>query len=308
MPVDPQIQPMIDASAAMMALDTATLKPEMMRQTAEQSVLPIPLPTIAETSDHAIPGPAGMVPARLYRPTAEASLPAILFLHGGGWVMGTIDQYERFARELANASGCAVLSVEYRLAPEYPYPAAIDDCFAALQWLAAHASGLGIDSAKLSVAGDSAGGNLAAVLALLARDRKGPLLRHQLLLYPVIDRGCDTASYRENERYLLTPDMMRWFWAQYLGDRGAAETPFAAPAEFTDLVGLPGTTVITADYDPLRDEGENYALALSRAGVPTELVRAPRMIHGFLAMTGLVDAAGRWMAYAGGRVAEAMRG
>lgn len=307
MPVDPQIQPMIDASVAMMALDMSAVTPDMLRESAIQTVVPFALPDIAAISDHSVPGPAAAIPVRLYRPQAEGVLPGLLFLHGGGWVMGTIEQYEHFARELALKSGCAVLSVEYRLAPEHPYPAAIDDCYAVLEWLTKSAGQLGIDPLRLAIAGDSAGGNLAAAVALLARDRRGPVLRHQLLIYPVTNRTCDTVSYHQNDRYLLTPDMMRWFWRQYLGDRGADETPLAAPAEFSDLAGLPPATVITAEYDPLRDEGEDYALALTRAGVATEFVRAPGMIHGFMVMSGMVDAAARWLEHAAARVAAAVR-
>lgn len=307
MPVDPQIQPMVDASEAMMGLDVAILQPSMLRDAAEQTAMPFTMPDIAATADYSISGQGGAIPVRLYRPQIEGDLPAIVFFHGGGWVVGTIDQYEHLARVLAVETGCAVLSVGYRLAPECPYPAGLEDCYAAVEWLAASAAELGVDASRLAVAGDSAGGNLAAAVALLARDRAGPKLRHQLLFYPVTDRCCDTVSYKENDRYFLTPDMMRWFWKQYVGDRAAAATPFAAPADFSDLAGLPPATVITAEFDPLRDEGEAYAHALANAGVPANLVRAPGMIHGFIVMWGMVDAARLWLGHACRRVAADMR-
>lgn len=306
MPVDPQIQPMIDASVAMMDLDLSAVEPRMLRETAAQSIVPVAPPEIRAITDHLVEATGGSIAVRLYRPS-DGVLPAILFLHGGGWVMGTIEQYDLFARELALATGCAVFSVGYRLAPEHPYPAAVEDCYSVLEWLAASAGNLSIDATRLAVAGDSAGGNLAAVMAVLARDRGGPALRHQLLIYPVTDRRCESRSYQENDRYLLTPDMMRWFWKQYVGERLASETPYAAPAEFLNLAGLPGATVITAEFDPLRDEGEDYALALARAGVATELVRAQGMIHGFIVMSPMVDAAGMWLRHAGARIAAALR-
>lgn len=307
MPVDPQIQPMIDASAAMMSLDMAALQPAMLRDAADQTIMPFTSPEIASSADHLVEGQYGDIPVRLYRPSVKPNLPAILFLHGGGWVVGTIDQYDHLARALAVKTGCSVLSVGYRLAPEHPYPAGLEDSYSALEWLAANAADLGVDASRLAVAGDSAGANLAAVVALVARDRSGPALRHQLLIYPVTNRRCDTPSYVENDRYFLTPDMMRWFWKQYVGDRGAGDTPLAAPADIANLAGLPPATVITAEFDPLRDEGEEYAFALARAGVPAELVRAPGMIHGFIVMWGVVDAARLWLDHASARLAAALR-
>ncbi|HTH28480.1 MAG TPA: alpha/beta hydrolase [Sphingobium sp.] len=306
MPIDPQLEPMLEASAALMAVDWSAIDPEMLRQFAAQTIPAMALPEVAAVEDHVVAGRQGPIPARLYRPSDATGLPVILFLHGGGWVMGTIDQYEHFCRELALRSQCAVLSLEYRLAPEHPYPAAIEDSYAGLEWLAANAGRLGLAPDRLAVAGDSAGANLATAVAFLARERGGPALRHQLLAYPVTDRGCDSESHRVNTRYLLTPDMMRWYWRQYVGDRGPADTPWAAPAEFSKLEGMPPATIITAEYDPLRDEGEGYAMALSRAGVPTELVRAPGMIHGFMAMLGLVDAAGLWLEHGARRLRAAL--
>ena len=307
MPLDPQLQPLLDASAAFMSVDWSMVDVEVVREAARASApayVPLELPAV---DDHEIAVPGGAILARLYRPVLDPRLPAVLFLHGGGWVMCGLEDYDPFARRLAQRSGCAVLSVGYRLAPEHAYPIPLDDSYTALEWLAANAARLQLDAQRLAVAGDSAGANLAAAVAYLARERNGPALRHQMLFYPATDRTCATASYRENDRYLATPDMMRWYWRNYVGERSPAETPYAAPAEFASLEGLPPATVLTAEYDPLRDEGEAYARALAQAGVATEAVRAPGMIHGFIVMTGVVDAAERWLDYAAGRLAGALR-
>jgi len=183
-----------------------------------------------------------------------------------------------------------VLSVDYRLAPEYRYPTAPEDCYGAVCWLEEHASRLGVDAARIALAGDSAGGNLAAVTAQLCRDRNGPAICHQLLIYPVVDHVCETPSMHENaEGYLLTRGMMEWFWEQYLNDLEEGEQPMASPCRAEDLSGLAPATVITAEFDPLRDEGENYARALMAAGVPTEMIRYDGQIHGFLSWADRID-------------------
>ena len=307
MPLDPQIQPLLEASAAFMTADWSAVDVEAVRAAARASAPPVVPLELPGFEDHEIVVLGGSIPARLYRPALDPDLPTVLFLHGGGWVMGELEDYDAFARRLAQRSGCAVLSVGYRLAPEHAYPIPLDDSYAALEWLAANAARLRLDPERLAVAGDSAGANLAAAVAYLARERNGPALRHQMLIYPATDRSCATVSYRENDRYLLTPDMMRWYWRSYVGERAPAETPYAAPAEFASLEGLPSATVLTAEYDPLRDEGEAYAEALARAGVPTEASRAPGMIHGFIVMTGVVDAAESWLDYVAGRLAGALR-
>ena len=307
MPVHPQIEPLLAGFAPFMSLDWSTVDVEMVRQAAAQGVTAGLDIEVAGIKDVRVPTSEGGIDARLYRPSLEPGLPTVLFLHGGGWVMGTLDQYDIFCRLLARESGCAVLSVDYRLAPEHPYPAAPEDCYAALEWLAANSAGLALDGDRIAVAGDSAGGNLSAVLTQMTRDRGGPAIRHQALLYPVIDPACDTASFHENDRYLLTPDMMRWYWDLYVGDRPADELPLAVPIAAASLAGLPPATVLTAEYDPLRDEGEAYAAALVRAGVPTEAVRVPGMIHGFVALFGMVDDAIPWLGYVARRLRTALR-
>jgi acetyl esterase len=222
---------------------------------------------------------------RIYKPEGRPPLPALVYFHGGGWVIGSLETHDGACRELANRIGCAVVSVDYRLAPESRYPAAAEDCYAATQWVAENAKALGVDAKRIAIGGDSAGGNLAAVVALMARDRGGPALRHQLLIYPVTDADFERASYRENaEGYLLTTKAMAWFWGHYVPELAQRQDGYAAPLRAKDLAGLPPAFVLTAEFDPLRDEGEAYAKRLAQAGVPTRLQRYDGAIHGFFAM------------------------
>jgi acetyl esterase len=214
--------------------------------------------------------------------------PALVYLHGGGWVIGSLDSYDATCRELAEGAGCVVVSVDYRLAPEHRYPAAPQDCFAAVKWVAANAGSLGADARRLAVGGDSAGGNLSAVVAQMARDQGGPAIRFQLLIYPVTDADFTRRSYVDNaEGYLLTTASMHWFWDHYLPEREKRAEPYACPLRAADLAGLPPAWVCTAEFDPLRDEGEAYAKRLQHAGVSTTLTRFDGLIHGFISM-GLV--------------------
>jgi acetyl esterase len=256
---------------------------------------------VASVADRLIPGPAGDLPLRIYTPDGHAPRPVIAFFHGGGFVFCSIETHDGTCRRLANATGAVVVSVEYRLAPECPLPAATDDCYAATVWAHEHADELGGDPRQLVVAGDSAGGNLAAVLAQMARERGGPPIAFQVLVYPVIDAACDTASYAENaEGYFLEKADMQWFWAQYLGADGNGADALASPCRAADLSGLPPAIVITAEYDPLRDEGEAYAAALDAAGVPVTMQRYDGMIHGFVSMPTLFPEADEAMERIGG--------
>jgi len=238
---------------------------------------------IAGSTDRLIEGPAGPVPLRIYTPKGAGPFPVLLFFHGGGFVIGDIEGYDGTCRELCALSACVVVSVGYRLAPEHPFPAATDDCLAATRWVGAHAAELNGDAARLAVGGDSAGGNLAAVTALRIRDEGGPALRAQLLIYPVTDHvSRETVSMRDNAQgYLLTRDTMRWFADQYVGNTPDLDDARAFPLRAASLASLPPALVITAEYDPLRDEGEAYAVALTKAGVSTELTRYDGAIHGF---------------------------
>lgn len=306
MTLDPQMAYIVAAFEPMAALDWSTLDADFIRRQLGQSMPPPFEVVLPDVRDIEIPTADGPMAARLYKPSIDPDLPVILYLHGGGFVVGSIDQYDLVARCLAKESKAAILSIGYRLAPEHPYPAAIEDSYAALEWLATKARHMGLNPHKIAVAGDSAGGTLATTVAYLAHQRGGPDLRHQLLIYPSTDTEHDTPSFRENDRYLLTPDMSRWYQRQYLGTRMHADRPLASPVRFPSLGGLAHATVITAEYDPLRDEGEIYGMMLARAGVPTQIVRVPGAIHGFMAMLGAVDAADHWLRHAAGRLKEAL--
>jgi acetyl esterase len=242
---------------------------------------PEPMP-VAETRDLAIPGPGGPIPARLYRPAATGTLPVLVFFHGGGWVVGDIESHDTGCRHLAHRAECAVVSVDYRLAPEHKFPAAVEDCFAATAWVAGNAAALGADPGRLAVGGDSAGGNLAAVVSLLARDHGAPRIGYQLLIYPATDAAMRHDSIaRFAEGYVLTRATMRWFYEQYLRAPDDAADWQASPLAAPDLSGLPSAFVLTAGYDPLCDEGDAYAARLAAAGVAVTHRRFPGQVHGF---------------------------
>jgi acetyl esterase len=235
---------------------------------------------------------AGGVPARMYRPSADPSLPVIVYFHGGGWTIGSVEQFDPVTRQVANAAKAVVVSVDYRLAPEHPFPAPLDDSWRALTWVAEHAATLGADGSRLAVMGDSAGANLAAVCALNARDEGGPALAMQVLVYPAVDADFETASYRANARgYLLTLDDMRWFFSCYTNEGSADRTDWRiAPLRASDLRGVAPAVVVTAEFDPLRDEGQEYARRLEAADVPVVHMAYDGMIHGFFGLSAAFDA------------------
>jgi acetyl esterase len=244
---------------------------------------------MAKVEDRKIPGgDAGAeINVRIYTPKGgDGPFPIVVYFHGGGWVIGDLETHDHWCRSLASEVPAVLVAVDYRLAPETRFPAAAEDCYAAAKWSAANAKSLGADPARLAVAGDSAGGNLSAAVAQMARDRGGPAIAFQLLLCPVTEYGFDTASYRENaEGYLLTRNGMVWFWHQYLSDPAAdGHDPRASPMRATNLAGLPAAHVVTAEYDPLRDEGEAYAARLRAAGVPVTSKRYDGQIHNFFTM------------------------
>jgi acetyl esterase len=304
MPVDPQAQILLDQLAAMGGPGLHEQEPAAAREMfAAFSALGGAVEEVASIEDRRIPGPAGDIPVRIYTPEGSGPLPAIAFFHGGGFVIGNLDSHDGVCRALANSAGAIVMSVDYRLAPEHPFPAAPEDCFAATQWLHAHATELGADPDRLAVAGDSAGGNLAAVVPLMARDAGGPPLRAQVLIYPVTDCTLSHPSIEENgEGYLLTAADMRWFVGHYRPD---AKHGHASPLHAEDLSGLPPALVITAEFDPLRDEGEAYAQRLRDAGVQVSSTRYDGMIHGFISMQGILDASGKAIAECSGALRDA---
>ncbi|WP_034388687.1 alpha/beta hydrolase [Deinococcus sp. YIM 77859] len=249
---------------------------------------------IAGTRDLTLPGPAADLPARLYTPEGEGPHPLTVYFHGGGFVAYSIETHDSVCRELCAGARSAVLSVEYRLAPEHRFPAAVEDAYAALCWAAANGEALGADTSRLAVAGDSAGASLAMACTLRARDEGGPPLRAQLLIYPAADFvNVDRyPSRRENaEGFFLTEERMRFFGQMYLADPAHAAHPHVSPLHAAELHGLPPALVMTAEFDPLRDEGAAYAEALRQAGVRAEHLPGPGMIHGFANMTALSPAA-----------------
>ncbi|WP_367128717.1 alpha/beta hydrolase [Saccharothrix sp. HUAS TT1] len=246
---------------------------------------------VRHVTDRHVPGPGGDLPIRVYRPVeGSGPAPTVVYFFGGGWALGSVDTSDEICRALANAVPCQVITVGYRLAPEHPFPAAVDDCRAAVAWIAANAAELGVDPARLAVAGDSAGGNLAAVTALATRG--DPALAAQVLVYPNTDHRGDTASMRENDDPAgFNHRSVAWYWSHYLERPEDGRDPLASPLLAEDLGGLPPALVITAEHDPLRDEGERYAERLREAGVPVVATRYDGMAHGFFAMSGVVDAA-----------------
>ena len=260
---------------------------------------PTPVATVVNRT---IPGPVGEIPIRIYGPEGKSPFPLVVFFHGSGFVVLNLDSHDETCRTLCRGAGCVVVSVDYRLAPEFKFPAAPDDCLAATRWAAEHAAEFNADPTRLAVAGDSAGSNLATVTALRIRDEGGPPLRGQLLIYPVTDYHTPpTPSYLANANgYYLTRDDMIWFWGHYLNHAGEANHPHASPLRAPDLHSLPPALVITAEYDPLRDEGEHYAGRLRAAGVPTVLSRYEGMIHGFFSLGGLFEASQRAVREANG--------
>jgi acetyl esterase len=249
---------------------------------------------VAVVYDRDLPGPAGDIPVRVYRPQPIGGdpLPVVVYFHGGGWVLCDLDTHDTTCRAMANGVDAVVVSVDYRLAPEHKFPAAAEDAYAATQWVFDHADELGADPERLAVAGDSAGGNLAAVVPLMARDRGGPPIRFQLLIYPVTDYSFDTPSYRDNaEGYFLLRIHMEWYWQQYIGSDEEGANPYASPLRVKDASGLPPGMVITAELDPLRDEGEAYGKKLADAGVPFTVRRYDGMFHGFFSMGEFLDGA-----------------
>ncbi|HUQ43895.1 MAG TPA: alpha/beta hydrolase [Candidatus Limnocylindria bacterium] len=246
---------------------------------------------VADVRDLTIPGPAGEIQARLYAPEGAGPFPVLVYFHGGGWVIATIDTYDSSARALANAAECVVISCHYRQAPEHPYPAAHEDAVAATRWISDHAAELGGDPDRLAIAGESAGGNLATTTCLEFLKQGWPVPLHQLLVYPVVDADFDTPSYvRHAAAKPLGRDLMQWFWDNYAPDATLRSEPHATPLH-ADLRGLPPATVITAEIDPLCSEGEMYADRLRSAGVEVAAQRFDGVAHEFFGMGAVVDKA-----------------
>ena len=249
-----------------------------------------PVP-IERVEDLTIAGPGGDLLLRIYADGRDGRRPALIYFHGGGWVFGNLDTHDALCRSIAKESGAVVISVDYRLSPEAKFPAAVDDSYAATKWVVANADRLGIDASRIAVGGDSAGANLATVIAMRCRDAGGPTLARQLLIYPVTDLSSfETESHRQlGDNYFLTRAAMQWFSSHYLASDDHKRHPEASPLHAPNLSGLPPALVITAEFDPLRDEGEAYARRLQEAGVPVTATQYPGMIHGFVSMQGALS-------------------
>jgi len=301
MALDPQVTAVLELVAKANRPAYNTLSPKDARQLfidTRPASTPTP-PQIGSVKDVTAQGPHAAIPLRVYRPAGVADgtrVPAYLFFHGGGWVIGDVNTHDVLCRQLTAASGASVISVDYRLAPEHKFPAAADDSWAATTWVVAHAAELGLDASRLAVGGDSAGGNLAAVVALMARDAGGPAIKLQTLIYPVTDVMRETRSYGDfADGYLLTRDSMRWFIAHYLPSGDQARDWRASPLRAPSLAGLPPALIITAGFDPLRDEGQEYAEKMREAGVKVVHSEFDSLIHGFVGMRGAIHAAARAM-------------
>jgi acetyl esterase/lipase len=308
MPLDPQVAAM---RAERMARDATPLYEMTLEQARAVDLADIraaggDVEPVFEVTDATFPGPGGELPVRVYRPSADRPLATLVYFFGGGWTLGGIDTSDGVCRALANAAGCLVVTPGYRLAPEHPFPAAVNDCLAAVAWVAENAAALGADPARIAVGGDSAGGNLAAVAALQARDRDLPLAA-QLLVYPNTCHHGDTDSLRDNDdRWMFNRHSVDWYWRNYLPDAEAGRDPRVSPLLAPDLSGLPPALVITAEYDPLRDEGERYAERMRAAGVPVTLSRYDGMAHGFFTMSGVLPDARRAVAEAAAHLRETL--
>jgi len=311
MPVDPQIQALLDAGRHLPRTETLSV-PAARAQYEARIPAMAPAAPIAGTAERVIEGPDGLpLRLRIYTPLGQGPFPLLVFFHGSGFVLCSLDTHDGICRNLAAGAGCVVASVDYRLAPEHPFPAAPEDCLLATRWCAAHAAELGADPARLIVGGDSAGGNLAAVTALRLRDEGGPSLLGQLLLYPVTDwHQPGWPSYAENaEGYGLTRATMEWFWGHYLPQpEGSHQHPHVAPIHAPSLAGLPPALVTTAEYDPLRDEAEAFAVKLAAAGVPVACTRWLGLNHGFYFWSGRVDRTTTAMAEATAWLRDAFAG
>ncbi len=310
MPLDPQVQAVLDAAkkaniAELWQLTPHDARAEYLRRTNRLKIDE----DIHRFEDREIDGPGGQIPIRIYtprEPKPDEKLPVLVWYHGGGYVIGDLDTHDSVCRALANEADCIVVAVDYRLAPENKFPAAVDDCAAALKWVAKHASEINADGARIAVGGDSAGGNLATVVSILARNAGSPNIVFQLLIYPVTAPEPETKSHHAfAEGYLLTRKTITWFFTHYIRSSKDTKDFRYAPLEADDLSSLPPALIIVAGYDPLRDEGVEYAEALIHAGNRVRLSNYEGMVHGFYLMGGMVDASRRAISESAAMLREA---
>jgi acetyl esterase/lipase len=312
MALDPESQRLIDLMAAANRPAWNTLTPQAARE-LYLSLRPAaqgPRPPEAKVVDRTIPGPVGDIAVRIYRPAttpADGKLPCLVYAHGGGWVFGNLDSHDVLCAQFALEAGIVVFAIDYRLAPEARFPGAFDDVVAGLQWVATNGSSIGVDPTRLAIGGDSAGGNLAAAVAIWARDNGGPKLRLQLLAYPVTDAVGRAESYRHYEDgYGLNAATMEWFFDHYMPDKASRDDWRLSPLRAKSLGGLPPALVITAGYDPLRDEGRAYAFRLQQEGTQADLAEFGGMLHGFLSSPMLLHGARRGTSLAAAALREAL--
>jgi acetyl esterase len=313
MALHPQCRLILDQMAAAGGPPMEQMTPREMRadraaKAGVMAALAGPVQEVARVESRTIPGPAQPIPIRVYWPESGKNLPALVYYHGGGWVAGTLDSHDRTVRALTNTSGCVVISVDYRLAPEHKFPAAVEDADAAVRYVAEHAGEFDIDPQRVAVGGDSAGGNLATVVCLMARDRSGPKIAFQLLVYPGTNYDDDSPSIHEfAQGYFLTRPLLDYFWGHYLERPQDGRNPHASPMKAASLAGLPPAMVITAECDPIRDQGEAYAQRLRESGVPVSLKRYEGAIHAFFNLAGVVDSGKQAIQDAGDALRAALK-
>jgi acetyl esterase len=305
MPLDPQVIKILKEAESLGLPAYQDLSPtEARKQMLDQAPPVQPNLSVKKVVDRKIPGPKGDIPIRLYYPAGDGPFAVLVYFHGGGWVIGDLDTHHGFCHALAKTSGCLVVAVDYRLAPEHRFPAAVEDAYAATQWVAENPGLIQADPDRFAVCGDSAGGHLAAVVSMMARDRQGPRIDLQVLIYPITDCRFDTPSYDQNQAgYMLTRDMMKWFWNHFIYE-SQADDPYACPLRAENFNDLPAALILTAEYDPLRDEGEAYGKKLQEGGVNVALSRYPGMIHGFIRMTAVLDKANDALDQVAGKLRE----
>ena len=294
MPVDPQVQAFLEELAATQSKPFYEMTPAEARQVTWDFRELAGKPEVVQKVDYEfIPGPTADLPVRIYYPSQDDTalvLPGLIYFHGGGWVLNNIASVDSVSRAICNRTGCVVVAVNYQKAPEHKYPIPLNDCYAATQWVFENAEPLGIDACQVGVIGDSAGGNLAAAVTLKARDERGPQIACQVLVYPATQYGWDTPSYHANAKgYLLERPLMEYFWKHYAPDLADGSDPYLAPLAATSHADLPPALVVSAELDPLCDDGEQYSQKLRAAGVPVKYSLYQGMIHGFLSMAGILD-------------------
>jgi acetyl esterase len=291
MPLDPQAEMLLKQMAAAGGPALNTLSPAEARKVTGTMfrVPPGSEEPVHKVENRSIPGPAGNIPVRVYTPAGAGPFPVLVFFHGGGFVLCDLDSHDGACRSLTNEAGCVTVSIDYRLAPEHKFPAAVEDCYAAANWVSEHAKEIKGDPKRIAVGGDSAGGNLSAVVSMLARDAGKPHIMFQLLVYPATDTARNTESHKNFTDYFLTKDMIEYFYRHYLRGDADAKDPRMSIGLAKDFRALPPAHIITAEFDPLRDEGEAYGEKLRAAGVPVTVTRYPGMIHGFFTMATMLD-------------------